>query len=305
MSRKDVRSLVGTRVSSELAELINELISRSQEIDSLKSIAFKTVRNVATFTIQTNTVTTGGVIDDAIAIGYNLGPAQLATPLLKQTAGECAFRMGIESGYYQGPPGSEFTAFEWNTDYSNPSGTVQLRPLFYSVNLATDASYLYHSADSYDLFTPAWYNKSIDAVTTYVSCLAGVMTVTRFIAGFGSSPLASYGTPRAIIFGNSLYHQNDTPGYYFDAYSGAVDNRVWFLRADGATKTFLLSIGKDDGSANTDIIKVVRNGMTVTRFGLPFGLSVYANNAAALAGGLAVGDLYRTGADPSVVCVVT
>ena len=34
------------------------------------------------------------------------------------------------------------------------------------------------------------------------------------------------------------------------------------------------------------------------------GLSVYANNAAAVTGGLAVGDLYRTGGDPDTVCVV-
>lgn len=34
------------------------------------------------------------------------------------------------------------------------------------------------------------------------------------------------------------------------------------------------------------------------------GLSVYANNAAAVAGGLMVGALYRTGADPDLVCVV-
>ena len=33
-------------------------------------------------------------------------------------------------------------------------------------------------------------------------------------------------------------------------------------------------------------------------------LPVYANNAAAVAGGLAVGDFYRTGADPDPVCVV-
>jgi hypothetical protein len=33
-------------------------------------------------------------------------------------------------------------------------------------------------------------------------------------------------------------------------------------------------------------------------------LDVYANNAAALAGGLVVGDLYRTGADPDVVSIV-
>jgi len=33
-------------------------------------------------------------------------------------------------------------------------------------------------------------------------------------------------------------------------------------------------------------------------------IPVYANNAAAIAGGLAVGDFYRTGADPDPVCVV-
>lgn len=33
-------------------------------------------------------------------------------------------------------------------------------------------------------------------------------------------------------------------------------------------------------------------------------LPIYANNAAALAGGLVVGDFYRTGANPDPVCVV-
>ena len=33
-------------------------------------------------------------------------------------------------------------------------------------------------------------------------------------------------------------------------------------------------------------------------------LPVYANNAAAITGGLAIGDLYRTGADPDFICVV-
>jgi hypothetical protein len=34
------------------------------------------------------------------------------------------------------------------------------------------------------------------------------------------------------------------------------------------------------------------------------GLPVYANNAAAIAGGLAVGDFYRDGSNPDHVCVV-
>jgi hypothetical protein len=33
-------------------------------------------------------------------------------------------------------------------------------------------------------------------------------------------------------------------------------------------------------------------------------LPIYASNALALAGGLAVGDFYQTGDDPSLVCVV-
>jgi hypothetical protein len=33
-------------------------------------------------------------------------------------------------------------------------------------------------------------------------------------------------------------------------------------------------------------------------------LAVYSNNAEALAGGLLVGQYYRTGADPDVVCIV-
>ena len=33
-------------------------------------------------------------------------------------------------------------------------------------------------------------------------------------------------------------------------------------------------------------------------------LSVYADNAAAIAGGLMVGDFYRTNSDPDTVCVV-
>jgi hypothetical protein len=37
---------------------------------------------------------------------------------------------------------------------------------------------------------------------------------------------------------------------------------------------------------------------------LNLSLAAYANNAAALAGGLVAGDLYRTGGDPDTVCIV-
>jgi hypothetical protein len=49
------------------------------------------------------------------------------------------------------------------------------------------------------------------------------------------------------------------------------------------------------------------NGAAKTHLGGPLrvaGLLVFANNAAAIAGGLVAGDFYRTGGDPDNVCVV-
>ena len=51
-----------------------------------------------------------------------------------------------------------------------------------------------------------------------------------------------------------------------------------------------------DAEAYTDT--AVANALTVLT------LPVYANNAAAITGGLAVGSLYRNGSDPDLVCVV-
>jgi len=43
---------------------------------------------------------------------------------------------------------------------------------------------------------------------------------------------------------------------------------------------------------------------TVNAFHLSPQLAPFANNAAAIAGGLVAGDLYRTGGDPDTVCIV-
>ncbi len=50
--------------------------------------------------------------------------------------------------------------------------------------------------------------------------------------------------------------------------------------------------------------KIFRQKVTFDKPVMVSGLLSYANNAAALAGGLRVGDLYKTGADPDTVCVV-
>lgn len=55
-------------------------------------------------------------------------------------------------------------------------------------------------------------------------------------------------------------------------------------------------------NAGTDIHTF--SGDVVIGDKLTLTLSTYANNAAAVAGGLTAGDLYRTGGDPDLVCVV-
>jgi hypothetical protein len=50
--------------------------------------------------------------------------------------------------------------------------------------------------------------------------------------------------------------------------------------------------------------KIFRHKVTFDKPVRVTGLTTYATNAAAIAGGLRAGDLYKTGADPDVVCVV-
>jgi len=68
----------------------------------------------------------------------------------------------------------------------------------------------------------------------------------------------------------------------------------------GTGKTyFLFQLRITDGVSQKVVVGGKKNGTPT----MP-NLSTYANNAAALAGGLVAGDLYRTNADPDIVCVV-
>lgn len=64
------------------------------------------------------------------------------------------------------------------------------------------------------------------------------------------------------------------------------------------------------GTALTERMRITPGGLVGIGTQTPHsalavvGLPVYANNAAAIAGGLAAGDFYRTGGDPDLVCVV-
>lgn len=79
-----------------------------------------------------------------------------------------------------------------------------------------------------------------------------------------------------------------------------VANDAYELRNTNGNNTCTLTITAD-GSPGIGILNVDRLATgRITYSGMP----VYANNAAALAGGLAVGEFYRTGANPDPVCIV-
>ena len=90
------------------------------------------------------------------------------------------------------------------------------------------------------------------------------------------------------------------------------ENGMWQTDGSGNMSVSIPSPTLD--STNTSIISLVPgdvlvwNGSQWVNAGLPsiigLNLPVYANNAAAISGGLVAGNLYRTGANPDPVCVV-
>lgn len=98
----------------------------------------------------------------------------------------------------------------------------------------------------------------------------------------------------------------DTPLFGSNASMSALDQ---FYVSDGAPISSLyvnvatagvytgtgISISDSDGGSGIVIVRYTYQSLDTP---------VYANNAAALAGGLILGQLYRTGADPDTLCVV-
>jgi len=68
------------------------------------------------------------------------------------------------------------------------------------------------------------------------------------------------------------------------------------------TQTFRISgkisVGGKEIDANFDELALYLNTLNIGN------LSSYANNAAAISGGLVAGQFYRTGGDPDTICVV-
>jgi hypothetical protein len=94
-----------------------------------------------------------------------------------------------------------------------------------------------------------------------------------------------------------------------NAYWDYKDSKWNYLNNGAASLLILYDIGKIQlrvaisGLKDEGITWIIVSISSPTGLNLPT-LSAYANNAAALAGGLVAGDLYRTNGDPDVVCIV-
>lgn len=94
-------------------------------------------------------------------------------------------------------------------------------------------------------------------------------------------------------YADSINTQGPLAAFRFE---DRANSNLWSWYGNGTARLNL------DG---TDVLTVDTNGNMAVSGSLKVSvLSIYANNAAAIAGGLTAGKLYRTGADPDVVCVV-
>ena len=101
----------------------------------------------------------------------------------------------------------------------------------------------------------------------------------------------------------------------YDNYTGGSTSRNWLIgNGYGATTYgelgFFVSATQGGTPATTPAMDILSSGNVGIGTTTPtsklhvVGLPVYANNAAAVVGGLTAGAFYRTGADPDSVCVV-
>lgn len=116
-----------------------------------------------------------------------------------------------------------------------------------------------------------------------ISQVTGVGSVTDYIAAlvtYAGGPITEgKSTPilYSLLINSPTY---TTGGRVTDCYGIYIEDQ-----ANGAANSYSL-YAAGDGKFHID------------------GLTAYANNAAAISGGLVAGDLYRTGGDPDTVCVV-
>ena len=138
-----------------------------------------------------------------------------------------------------------------------------------------------------------------DDIITQIQAFEGVIPLTYTAPPIGemlagSFHLIDYGALSGITEG-----AEHTPRIA----SSAVFGPPSAMDADYASIFYAFAVKTSEAVTST---RTVRQFFTKVRQGAPglSSLSVYANNAAAVTGGLVAGQGYRTGGDPDLVCVV-
>lgn len=123
---------------------------------------------------------------------------------------------------------------------------------------------------------------------------------TLLHCAYGSSATVGIGT---IANSNTNLHLKGK--WLLESATGSANNKYWDIDY-GAGDSYIFRAVNDAYGAASAIFTVTRSGTTLTRFA--FGtikvsatLTDYANNAAAISGGLSTGDLYRTAGAVMVV----
>ena len=161
------------------------------------------------------------------------------------------------------------------------------------------------------------YNVTNDFVAL-TNSPAGLPTVGFMVSSGGYLGLNQNSPTAPIQYVNNIYL-----GETYNGSGGWASNRVAQVMTDGTVRCSWqnnASFGSNFGTEtnhdlrfytnNTDRVFISNNGnvgigtITPNSKLAVVGLPVYADNAAAIAGGLSAGDFYRTGADPDPVCVV-
>ena len=138
----------------------------------------------------------------------------------------------------------------------------------------------------------------LEAIATQINCYEGSIELEYF-ASTGDQPPASF---TLVDFGaisgitEGVEHTPRSSNYItFDSPSD--------MTSDFASIFYAFCLNTSNGVKSN---RTIFQYFTKVRQGLPglTDLHVYANNAAAISGGLTIGNGYRSGSDPDVVCVV-
>jgi hypothetical protein len=145
-------------------------------------------------------------------------------------------------------------------------------------------------------------NNTFTRVDSRYNTLQGVIfnggehtSIDAIVTENGSDGIKLMGDSDNIVIDGSLI--TDNGGYGVNISAATCNNTL----IDSSQFKDNTSGNLNDSGTDTKIgtnMGVDRVNFTVT------GLSIYANNAAAITGGLSAGDFYRTGGDPDYVCVV-